>query len=174
MCACACIFLCVCVCESSHMSRWFNYSGCIKSSFPQPSLSACLMENTDEYCILTTNRVCVWRKVRDRAHETERTGGERFMQSHWEKEWWRWIEMWICLLWISKLRVGIKELGWKSNEGKSKSGFNRNHHRVALWASSLFRLFLKRFRSEACKNLSHAFVNCLICEFHMWNSSSKK
>lgn len=49
----------VCVCVSVTGSRWFNYSGCIKSSSPRPSESACLMVNTDEFCIFAVNpRVC--------------------------------------------------------------------------------------------------------------------
>lgn len=55
---CTSVFVSAPACVSDG-SLQFNYAGCIKSSFPQPSHSAQLMVNTDEYCILTINpRVC--------------------------------------------------------------------------------------------------------------------
>lgn len=46
-------FWCARMC-ASHLSRRFNYSACIKSSFLQPSEPAHLMVNTNEYCIFPT------------------------------------------------------------------------------------------------------------------------
>lgn len=54
---------CVRVCVS-HRSQRFNYSGCIKSSFPQPSQPAHLMVNTNEYCIFTI-KPCVCMSERE-------------------------------------------------------------------------------------------------------------
>ena len=82
---CACVNVCLCV---SHRSRRFNYSGCIKSSFPQPSQSARLMVNTDEYCIFTINSQCVCQRGEEINAESLRERNEGSWRHPYRAEKW--------------------------------------------------------------------------------------